>query len=421
MVVALQSGTSQNQRLRTLAAPPSADATGDSRSPIDAAGAGTGSSRPGPVPGSDVPGPRPAPPLNVRPLAGPRPRAGAGAPSAAATGTAEGGGLQGPLSTQGNRILDAGGHPIVLRGVNRIGLQTPGGSPAITDAEIAHANAWGANIVRVLVGEASTDTQCPGQFMPNYFDDVDAVVHSLTSRGMVALLDLHTVTRVPCGASDAWRMADAPGSINFWTKVASRYKGNSLVAFDLYNEPNNITADQWRNGGVLVDKQFLQPPVQWTAAGMQQMYDAVRSTGATNLVMVSGNGWGGDPSAILAGYAISGTNVVYAAHSYTCSHNNEPACTANPANKKVAIASLWATVAEQYPVMITEFGWPDPNDGSYNASVIRYAQSQNPPWGWIAFAWDGTQNNGFVLVRDLATYEPDPAGAPVKAALQAPP
>jgi hypothetical protein len=87
----------------------------------------------------------------------------------------------------------------------------------------------------------------------------------------------------------------------------------------------------------------------------------------------------------------------------------------------VAIASLWVTVAQQYPVMITEFGWPQPNDGGYNASVIQYAQSQDPPWGWIAFAWDGTQNNGFVLVRDLATYEPDAAGAPVKAALQAPP
>ena len=328
--------------------------------------------------------------------------------------------MQGPLHTEGNLILDATGHPVVLRGVNRIGLQTPGTSPPITDAEVGQAKAWGANVMRVLVGEAWTDPQCPNQYIPTYLDDVDAVVHSLTSRGMVALLDLHAVTRVACGTNDAWRMADAPGSIDFWQKVAARYKDNPLVAFDLYNEPHDITNGEWRNGGAMVDWS-LGTQVHWMAAGMQQLVDAVRATGATNLVAVSANGWAADPSAILKDGALQGTNIVYAAHAYTCPHANDTLCMANPANKQADLTPLWSTVAQNYPVMITEFGWPNPRDGTYNASVIRLAQSRTPKWGWIAFAWDGTKDNGFILLHDLTTYEPSASGVPVKQALQAPP
>jgi hypothetical protein len=236
---------------------------------------------------------------------------------------------------------------------------------------------------------------------------------------MVALLDLAFVTRVPCGASFRWRMADR-GSVTFWRAVAERYKANPLVAFDLYNEPHDISDAEWRNGGELVD---MTPagPMRWTAVGMQELYDTVRSTGATNLVVITGNGFGGTPSPILGGYEVAGYNIVYAAHAYTCSKPSEATlCTSFPQNQKADVNPRWAQAAKQYPVMITEFGWPDASEGAYNASVIRFAQSQDPPWGWVAFAWDGTTKGDFGLVADLDTYAPTVSGAPVKAALESP-
>jgi endoglucanase len=324
-------------------------------------------------------------------------------------------GVRGPLQTSGNRIVDAGGQPVVLRGLNRVGLEQPGISPAVTDAEIGHARAWGANVIRIPVGEAYWSPQCPSQYVPSYQSDVDALVHWVTSRGMVALLDLHTVTRTECGQSGRWRMADAPGSLAFWASAAAKYKADPLVAFELYNEPNDLTSDQWRNGGQLID-QTPKGTVSWTAAGMQQLYDVVRSAGADNLVIVTGNGYGGDPTPILDGHALTGTNVVYAVHAYTCP---EPSavCILNPGNKKARISPLWSQVAQQHPIMITEFGWPNAGDSSYNASVTAFAQAQNPPWGWTAFAWDGTNTGAYGLVANLTTYEPTPSGGPVKAAL----
>src|SRR5204863_6439522 len=82
---------------------------------------------------------------------------------------------------------------------------------------------------------------------------VDRVIRSITSRGMLALIDLHWNTRLPCLPASQQRMADDPGSIQFWTSVAARYRRNPLVAFQLYNEPHDISWQQWRDGGVLID------------------------------------------------------------------------------------------------------------------------------------------------------------------------
>jgi hypothetical protein len=220
---------------------------------------------------------------------------------------------------------------------------------------------------------------------------------------MVAMLDLHFNAIVPCSKPGLQEMADAPKAMTFWRQVADRYKDNPLVAFDLYNEPNNISNAVWRDGG-----SANHAGVPFAAAGMQQLYDAVRGTGAKNLVFLSGNHWGNEfPStAPLAGY-----NVVYAVHAYTCPGLLPPGC-GNPAPyDPSSILEPWVAVSTKVPVMITEFGWPDRNDGRYIANVIRFADAHG--WGWTAFAWDGSTSGQFDMLADVgpgASYEPTPAG-----------
>src|SRR5207248_10211570 len=145
--------------------------------------------------------------------------------------------------------------------------------------------------------------------------------------------------------------ADAARSITFWKQVAAAYRYNPLVAFDLYNEPHDISADVWKNGGMIRDR-FTG--VFYRAAGMQQMYDAVRSTGAQNLVLVTGNGWGNVPpdSEDLLG----GNNIVYAAHYYTCPTKPPPAlnCKLDPFDPAPSGQRLdrWTPLSLQQPVMV---------------------------------------------------------------------
>jgi len=250
-------------------------------------------------------------------------------------------------------------------------------------------------------------TNC--DYDPTYATKVDSIVDWVTSRGMVALLDLHFNTIVQCAAGDQHMMADQD-SIVFWRQVADRYKGNPLVAFDLYNEPHGITDSVWLNGGTVTEA-----GTTYVAAGMQELYDAVRSTGATNLVTISGNNW----ATRLPATRVSGDNIVYAVHAYTCPSLPPPDCKSSSPLDPSSILSNYVTVGQTFPVMVTEFGWPSTSDGTYNANVIAFAEAQG--WGWSVFAWDGTNSARFGLVSSVGLgrgYEPNASGVPVAIGLE---
>ena len=82
-------------------------------------------------------------------------------------------------------------------------------------------------------------------------------------------------------------MADT-NSLTFWTEVATQYQGDGRVLFEMYNEPNDIPWSVWLTGG-----NFGGIHV----AGMQAIYDAIRSAGANNVVIAGGLDWAYDLTA----------------------------------------------------------------------------------------------------------------------------
>jgi endoglucanase len=312
-------------------------------------------------------------------------------------------GLTGPLRTSGNTVYDAKG-PIVLQGIHRRGLELSDGAP-ITSAELLQARRWGATMVRLSVSSAYwLPLNC--YYDPAYAAKVDQAVKAVTALGMVALVDLHTNTLGPCGVVHQQLMADN-SAIDFWHQVAYRYRTNPLVAFDLYNEPHWISDEIWLHGGLVVPTGGTPP---FVAAGMQQMYDAVRSTGANNLVIVTGNDWGNR----LPDTLVTGTNIVYGAHIYTCPISPEK-CSPDGMNP-TRVLKNWVPASATVPIAVTEFGWPAQSDGRYSNSVIGFARTHH--WGWVAFAWDGHTDSGFSLVAtQTPAYEPTPSGMPVLGAL----
>jgi hypothetical protein len=325
--------------------------------------------------------------------------------------------LIGPLHTTGNKIEDANNQIVTPRGVNSDWLDWNSsiwaGTP-LDDNSVAHMKQWGANVVRVLLSENFWNSKdC--LYAPGYAAAVDQAVQSITSRGMVAMLDLHNNGRTSCDnhVSNQQRMADSPGSVDFWKSVASRYKNNPLVAFDLYNEPHDITWAVWRNGGQLTDSDG----VTWQAAGMQQLYNAVRGRGVHNLIFVSGDNWANTPPPATS--LLSGSNIVYAAHYYTCPQAPPPSCTTPNPYDPTPVLNQWTTLAGRLPVMLTEFGWPDPASGTYNQNVINWAESKGI--GWTPYVWAqggaaGT-TSAFGYLADQNVFEPAASGMPVLAGL----
>jgi hypothetical protein len=312
----------------------------------------------------------------------------------------------GALTTVGNTVRDAQG-PIVLRGVHRNGVEAS--STPISTYEMAQARRWGANTVRLPVaGPLYTQGNCA--YDATYAARVDSAVANITGAGLVALLDLHTSSPQACGTVRQQLMADT-SMLAFWDQAAHRFASNPHVAFDLYNEPHNISDSVWLRGGPVTAN-----GVSYTAIGMQQMYDTVRNAGAQNLVVVSGNDWANR----LPTLRVKGTNIVYGVHAYTCPATPTD-CTATPFDP-TSILGSWVAPSASVPVMVSEFGYPSPTDGGpYLAAVTSFARAHN--WGWTAFSWDGYGNGTWGLLADAADggpFMPTPAGMPVVTALTLP-
>ncbi len=321
--------------------------------------------------------------------------------------------IVGPLTTRGNTVRDATGEVVVLRGLNRPGLTDGLDVPQITEKSVAKAKSWGANVIRLPLHEGMWLEGC-NTYDAGYAARVDQVVRWVTSRGMVAVLDLHVVA--PTCSSGALNPMPTSQSVIFWRTVATRYRDQPLVAFELYNEPYGVSSTTWRDGGPA----RATDGTPYQAVGMQTLYQTIRLTGAQNLVLVDGL----DRSSSMPSTGpFPGTNLVWSVHAYTC---DVPwVCRSNDVRP---VLRRFTTVGLTMPVMVTEFGHPaaqSANATTFNQIVVDFAQQHG--WSWSAWAWDngGTcaQGQYFSLVSTTScasgtgTFEPSPAGIPLLTAL----
>jgi len=229
----------------------------------------------------------------------------------------------------------------------------------VSRQDVELMRSYGANVVRWAVSEGYWLSNHP-QFNRNYQAYIDRAVQWTLQSGMDVMIDLHW-----SGNPAAQQPMASRQSITFWQEVARKYAGDGRVIFELYNEPNGVSAQVWRNG----DGQF---------AGMQQMYDAVRAAGANNLVLVGGLDFAYDLDNLLPGMALTGTNIAYVTHPYRFKNP------APPAGYDAASAT--------FPIVATEFGdaaaggiGRDSCDtATYSNSIADFTRRG---MGWTAWAW----------------------------------
>ena len=303
-------------------------------------------------------------------------------------------------TTAGRDVLAPSGYPVVLRGVAKGGFEF--NSPDFHSGEenADRIQDWNASVVRIFVSQEYWN---PGScwFDPDYAGHLDDEVAELTRRGIYVLVDNHHSQRGdPCTEGANREMADDL-AVPFWTDVARRYQDNPLVGFDLYNEPHDVSWEVWRDGG---DAGGYHSP------GMQALYDAVRATGATNLVFVSGPDWGNDLRPALE-MPIDGWGIVYAAHAYCFG------CARDDQGMPIYFGDMIAPAVREYPVVITEFGAGHYDLGSHNRRIIDWATAHDV--GWVAYSWSNISGeNPFGLLRQTGGFSPSMNGMPVRNALR---
>ena len=319
------------------------------------------------------------------------------------------------LRASGNQIIGVDGQPVRIAGVNRSGaeyacIQGWGFFDGPTDGPSVDAiESWGINTIRIPMNEqcwlgVNTDPAYAGA---NYQQAIADYVSIVTDRGLVAILDLHWSAPSSLPADRLQPMPDRELSVEFWRQVSARFQENPLVVFDLFNEPypdNNRDTDEawrcWRDGGWCGG-------VAFEAAGMQELVNAIRSTGAQNLILISGIQYGAGLSRWEEFQpADSASNLAASWHMY-------------PFSWYASDRHYWdATVADlggRVPLIAAEVGQTDCG-ADFFADIIEWLRDHDAGYvAWVWTAWggceplitdyDGTPTHYGAVYQDLLSQE----------------
>jgi hypothetical protein len=298
---------------------------------------------------------------------------------------------------------------------------------------------WKANAVRLPLNEASwlglTVTYNDGSTASadpsgDYQATVIASVKAANAAGLYVILDLHwnapgnfaPVTQNP--------FMDSDHSLDFWTSIANAFKDNPAVLFELFNEPylhpassdgDGVFPDNqnWnqaiRNGGITAmyyrslngrtSGSQVNEGYSWTVVGYQAALNAIRATGATNVVIMGGQGYDNDetwwtqypPSDPLQQIALN-------YHAYESGWGYDP--TGNSA-EYTAAQSIAVLAGPKVPVIFTEMGAAVGNGVSTTYMTELTQLLDGEAWSGMAWTWNpwGGSNT---LIQNITSYTPTP-------------
>ncbi|MGQ4336323.1 cellulase family glycosylhydrolase, partial [Streptomyces hayashii] len=302
------------------------------------------------------------------------------------------------LHVSGNKLVDADGKNRRLLGVNRSGgefmcVQGRGiWDGPVDDAAVKAIADWKVNTVRIPLNEecwlglANIDPAYGGA---RYVDAVKQLVARVEAHGMTPIVELHWTygqyTGNSAGCSDVHAtcqkpMPDMQYAPSFWTSVANTFKSDTAVVFDLFNEPypdraTSMTAQAWqcwRDGGSC-------PGIGYQVAGMQDLVDSVRATGARNVILAGGLAYSNDLGQWLAYKPDDPTGDLAAAyHVYNFNSCADAGCW----------NSTLAPVAARVPLVAGEIGENTCSHGFVD-QVMKWFDDHGLSYlGWTWNTWD---------------------------------
>ena len=331
------------------------------------------------------------------------------------------------IGVSGNHLAKAGGHGKVLRliGVNRSGSEYACASNdgagghgfgvfqgPVSNRAIKALKSWKVNTVALPLNEACWLGGYGGlkdQFTGDaYQSAIAGYVSRLNAHGIYVVLRLsgagpgdNVYGAVPGNAEVP--LADADHALDFWTSLASRFGGNHGVIFGAYDEPHGISWDCVLNGcAVNADGSNHEPNFgPYQAVGNQAIVDAIRATGATQPILISGPNFAGDLSQwrqFMPNDPLQSLVVNFDSFDYS----------GNFGGQKPYLRNL----AGDFPVLIGGFGDTDCNS-SFSTKLMKFADKQGISylaWTWNTEADYGGCANALLGPNTSAYYSGHPSG-----------
>ena len=313
----------------------------------------------------------------------------------------------GAMHVRGNQIIDSAGISLQLRGTQISGLNVADpGDGALQNVQAMNAltfgtirQVWNMNAVRLPV--ASWIWERDGQ---SYLDLVGEVVKQANAAGLVAVLAEFEDARG--GAPTATRLPSQE-VISFWQAWAAYFADNPMVIFDVYNQPSaaNVpghaggrqsAADWqfWLHGGLANDGQ--------TVAGMQDLVNAIRSTGAQQLIAVEAFADGMDFQGLTSAAYISDANILYEVHPFyddALTNQDRDTNFGFLASRFPVYAGEWGVAFDSNQASCLKF--PQDPQGAATLLLQTLAYFDAHQISWSAAGFEPSH-----LIQDFATYTP---------------
>ncbi|KYQ93280.1 hypothetical protein DLAC_05939 [Tieghemostelium lacteum] len=133
----------------------------------------------------------------------------------------------------------------------------------------------------------------PSYFGRGYRSSLKKYIETLTNLNMMVIVSLDWTSDGKHLANSSLPMPGLEGSVEVWKQLATMFKSNPRVLFELYHSPSpgynqsdcSSLLDGWECwcNGIR-----CQTSHSYKSAGMQQLLNAIRSTGASNIVLIPG-------------------------------------------------------------------------------------------------------------------------------------
>jgi cellulose 1,4-beta-cellobiosidase len=289
----------------------------------------------------------------------------------------------GRLRVCGNRVCNAAGTPVQLKGMSWFWSNTGWGAERFYNrTAVASVKGWGATVVRAALGVhggggyVSGDSLSPADPSGN-MARVRALIDAAIAEGVYVIVDWHSHELLQSQAQ------------SFFQQLASAYASSPNIIWETFNEPPGTTYS-WST---------LKP--YHTA-----VINSIRQAGSQNLVIVGSPNWSQDVD-VASADPISDANTAYTLHFYAGTHTQYLRDKGNTAmsrgralfvtewgtcdasgngNFSASESQNWANWMDQN--LISSANW-SLNDKAETASALVAGASATGPWADSALTQSG--------------------------------
>ena len=296
--------------------------------------------------------------------------------------------------------------------------------------EVDYFRSKGLNIFRLCFRWERLQQTNNANFNSVELSRLHSFVSTTTAKGIYVILDPHNFERYYPDTSNFQSSSQGlvgsavPDSafVDFWSRLATIYRTNDHVIFNLMNEPNSMPTEQ------------LVTSENAAIAG-------IRAAGATNLILVPGNGWtgawtwqkmNGTPNAqAMLNIVDSGNNFAFDVHQYldsdgSGSHTNIVSATIGL--ERLTNFTTWLKLNNRIG-FLGEFAVPNAiigpgasqNGDEALTNMLSHIQNNSDVWlGWTWWAAGPWWGNYMFTLEKTAGGADQPAMAVLKSFIPIP-